>query len=120
MSPETKKNNSHGTKSKAQPWEKVAVFIFGIVFVIVMFIIAIFFPHPSDFQIFVFRVILALAAAGVGAIIPGFILVKFSNYVRAGGALALFVLIYLFNPPSLVITSSPYRKFCIQLWQYEI
>ena len=107
MSPETQKNTSHGTKSKAQPGEKVAVFIFGIVFVIVMFIIAIFFPHPSDFQIFVFRVILALAAAGVGAIIPGFILVKVSNYVRAGGALALFVLIYLFNPPSLVITRAP-------------
>jgi hypothetical protein len=59
-------------------------------------------PQPTAPQWFVFRVILALAAAGIGAVVPGFISVNVKPYVRAGGAIALFVVIYLLNPPSLV------------------
>jgi hypothetical protein len=42
---------------------------------------------------------MSLAAAGIGAVIPGIIDVSINPVVRAGGALALFVLIYMVNPP---------------------
>jgi hypothetical protein len=86
--------------------DKILAFTFGVVFVIVMLYIALGVPNPTDTQWFVFRVVLALAAAGVGAVLPGLLNVQAGPYVRTGGALALFVVVYWFNPPKLV-TSSP-------------
>ena len=83
-------------------WQKVTAFGCGVVFVALMLIIAIAIPNPTTTQWFVFRVVLALAAAGIGAVIPGLIIVNVSKVVRAGGAIALFVLVYLLNPPQLV------------------
>src|SRR5262245_57319445 len=53
-------------------WEKIAAFAFGVVFVLVLLGVAFAAPNPTDFQLFVFRIVLALAAAGVAAVIPGF------------------------------------------------
>lgn len=87
-------------------WEKIVASVFGVSFIIVMLYIAISFPNPTDFQIFIFRVVLALSASGIGAVIPGFINLEMTKeklmLVRAGGAIALFLLIYLINPPALV------------------
>src|SRR5258707_7916348 len=69
-----------------------------------MLVMRIWSPHPTVTQWFIFRVVLALAAGGVGALIPGLIRVQAGPYVRAGGALALFVLVFWFNPPKLVAT----------------
>jgi len=67
--------------------------------------IAIFIKDPTPFQYTFFRVAMSLAAAGVGAVIPGLIQLevnqKYLPLIRAGGAIALFVLVYLFNPPKL-------------------
>lgn len=91
-------------------------FLFGASLVVALLGIAFRTPNPTAFQFFVFRVVLALAAAGVAAIIPGLINVdlsgiigprpnnaNLSGFIRAGGAIAVFVLIYLLNPASLVI-----------------
>jgi hypothetical protein len=83
-------------------WQKLTAFGCGVVFVVVMLVIAIAIPNPTTAQWFVFRVVLALAAAGIGAVLPGLIVVNVSRVVRAGGAIALFVLVYLLNPPQLV------------------
>ena len=56
---------------------------------------------------FLFRVVLALAAAGIAAIIPGLIVVNVSKVIRTGGAIAVFVLVYWFNPPKLVMSDNP-------------
>ena len=93
---------------KLAVWQQVAAFVFGVVFVIVILVFAVFFPSPTRFQIFVFRVVLALAAGGVGAILPGFIIVNVGNFVRAGGALALFAAVYLINPPALILDGTKY------------
>lgn len=74
-----------------------------------MLYVAFFIPNPTESQWFTFRVVLALAAAGVGALLPGLISVNAGPYVRAGGALALFVLVYWFNPPKLVKDPSQLR-----------
>jgi hypothetical protein len=88
-------------------WEKLTSLAFGIVFVVVLLSVAILVPNPTVAQWFVFRVVLALAASGIGAIIPGLIVVNVSNVVRAGGAIALFLLVYWFNPPKLVVSDKP-------------
>lgn len=85
-------------------WQQVTAFSCGILFVVVMLGIAIAIPNPTATQWFVFRVVLALSAAGIGAVIPGLIVVNVSKIVRAGGAIALFVLVYMLNPPQLVST----------------
>jgi len=83
----------------------IAAFVFGLVCIAALLAIAILIPRPTNEQMFIFRVVLAIAAGGVGAVIPGFFdiqgeVLKFT--LQAGGALALFVIIFLINPPSLV------------------
>jgi hypothetical protein len=82
--------------------QKLTAFIFGVVFVVVLIVLAIAFPNPTPFQYTVFRVILALASAGVAAMIPGFLEIEVPNWIRAGGALAVFIVVYFYNPASLV------------------
>jgi hypothetical protein len=81
--------------------QQIAAFAFGVIFIIVLLILAIKFPNPTPFQYLVFRIVLALAAAGVAAMIPGFLRVDVSNVVRAGGALGVFVVVFFFNPAKL-------------------
>ena len=66
-----------------------------------LLVLAIFFPNPTDFQYFIFRTVIALAAAGVAALIPGLLQIKIPA-IQAGGALAVLVLVYEFSPASLV------------------
>ena len=85
-------------------WELVAAFVFGCVFLILILVIALFKPSPTPFEYTVFRITIALAAAGVGAILPGFLDVQFRNWLRAGGALALFVVVYFFAPAAMPVS----------------
>lgn len=84
-------------------WEKLGVFVFGVVFAITFLIFAIVIPRPTPFAYTVFRIILALSAAGVAATIPGLIVVELSFGIRAGGAMAVFVIVFFFNPARLVV-----------------
>jgi hypothetical protein len=72
--------------------------------------LAVIFPQPTPFQYTVFRIVLALAGAGIAALIPGFIEVAielaYKNVIRAGGALGVFIVLYFFSPASLVATPS--------------
>jgi hypothetical protein len=87
--------------------EKVAGFAFGIAFVVVILVLAIFIPNPTPFQYLVFRVVLSLAAAGVGGVLSGFLTVVFGNtakpWLQAGGGLAVFAVVYLVNPAKLAV-----------------
>jgi hypothetical protein len=94
----------------SRQWDQIAAFGFGVVFITVMLVVSLRVPTPSETQWFVFRVILAAAAAGVGAVVPGLLVVRVHGYIRAGGALALFVLVYWFNPPKLVLASQQNTK----------
>ena len=78
----------------------VLSYIFGAVMVLVVLSIALAVPDPSPFQRRVFWAILAMALAGVASVIPGFIEVNLRKWVGvvAGGALAVFVIVYFFAP----------------------
>lgn len=90
-------------------WEKISIFVFGVVFVVVLLVIAVSVPSPTEFQFFVFRIVLALVAAAIGAFLPGSLNVQshiqnpaYRNTIRAGGAVAFFVIVYLINPPRFI------------------
>lgn len=85
----------------------ISAFAFGAVFVVVMLGIAIVIPYPTAFQLLVFRITLALAAGGVCAMLPGFLSVTIPAYVRAGGSLAAFVIVFFFNPATLTLQGAP-------------
>lgn len=87
--------------------ERRLAFTFGVVFVTVILILAIFFPKPTPFQYDVFKIVLALAAAGVAVEIPGFLKVKVHKFVRAGGAIAVFVIVFFFSPAQLAVKELP-------------
>jgi uncharacterized integral membrane protein len=85
-------------------WEKITVAAAGVLFVLLLLVIAIWIPEPTEFQIFVFRVVLALAAAAVGSAVPGVLHIESrigKLLIRASGALALFAIVYSVNPPAL-------------------
>ena len=100
--------------------ERWAVFAFGVVFVVVILVMAVAFPQPSTFQYTTFRVVLALAAAGVVAFVPGFLHVKLGSWLRAGGALAVFVVVYRFGPAPLVVEVPLDPEDVLLLENYEI
>jgi hypothetical protein len=89
-------------------WEKILGFVFGVIFIIVLLVIALVIPDPTETQYATFKTILALSAAGIGGILSGFIHVEGrlpQLTIRAGGALALFVVVYFFTP-ALVVSDS--------------
>jgi len=83
--------------------DKHLAFIFGVVFVFIMIILSFLSPNPTSFQYLVFRVVLSLSAAGIITLIPGFLNIKISTGLKAGGAIAAFVAVYFMNPASLPI-----------------
>ena len=95
----------------------ILAFIFGVIFVTALLAIVIFIPNPTLAQFEIIRIILALAAGGVAAMIPGFLNLKLgvgSNLaLRAGGALAVFATsIFIlrhagFHPPLRALSRQP-------------
>lgn len=93
-----------------QAWLAVG---FGVAFVALIAAVAIWLTsmnrEPPVFAVFLFRVIIALAAAGVGAILPGLLNVTINGNglaVSATAGLALFVIIFFVNPPGLISKAS--------------
>ena len=73
-------------------------FAFGSIFIISILVFTAVVKNPSPTEIWTYRIILALAAAGVAAVLPGFIDIKYKGFVQAGGAIGVFVLILLAFP----------------------
>lgn len=73
-----------------------------MVFTVVLIGLAIAFEHPTNFQMFIFRFVASMVAGCAGVILTGFVEVRFGKWLRAGGAFALFVIVYFLNPAQLV------------------
>jgi len=82
--------------------ELVLAFVFGCVALAAVLWLAFRAETLSEQQFEILRIVLALAGGGVGAVIPGFLdlSVKASTKLalRAGGALAVFVVLYFWSP----------------------
>jgi len=81
-------------------------FVFGVVFCIAILAIAVFVRNPTPLLVTVIKIIIALSAAGIAATVPGFLKVELSPTtaisIRAGGAIAIFVLVFFFTPAGLI------------------
>jgi hypothetical protein len=101
--------------------ERFAVFGFGIFFVVVLLVLAMGFPNPTAFQYTVFRIVLSVAVAGTAAFLPGFMEARIRSGLRAGGAMAVFAIVYFFNPAGLVSdvadAPAPTDPFTIHLFE---
>ena len=84
-------------------FEVAAIFGFGVIFVSVILILAFVFPNPSPMQYLVTRVVLALSTASVATLLTGFISVEIPKIVKAGGAFAVFTIVFFYNPAALVV-----------------
>ena len=99
--------------------QMIAAYTTGIVFLLLLLGIACFLsfrrkpePVPKE-AMFIFRVILALAAAGFATVLSGFLEIDgkvFEWKFRAAGSLAIFVAIYLTNPPDIIERRLPKPK----------
>jgi hypothetical protein len=83
-------------------WQEHIPGLLGVVFLVISIVLAVVFSNPTDYQRRVFVGALAVAIAGIGTEIPGFLNVKLSLgtklTITAAGALAIFVLVYFFVP----------------------
>jgi hypothetical protein len=86
--------------SNPQIW---AIFGFGVVYITVTLVIAFVFQTPTALQYLIIRVILALASAAIATLLTGFINIEIPTVFKAGGAFAVFVVVFFYNPASLVI-----------------
>jgi hypothetical protein len=86
-----------GTVSDPRDWEKITLFVFGTFFFIVLLAMAWVDPHPSASSWYIYIWVLAMAAGGVAALLPGAIEVKLNPGIRAGGAVAIAVLVIYFG-----------------------
>lgn len=100
MSEQTSTPSSDPQDSK----HAVLAFAFGVVFLAAILAIVILIPSPTDDQMNIFRIVIALAAGGVAATIPGLLKLKMGQgkvfNLTAGGAMAVFVIVYFFDPAS--------------------
>lgn len=91
--------------NKTPKWQLILGLIIGVLFAIMILLAAIFIPNPSVTQFFIFRGFFAVSLAAIAAIIPGLLTVesRFQHFsIRATGAIAIFVIIWLVNPPQLL------------------
>jgi hypothetical protein len=93
---------SRAKRREAVPFDRVAATLAAIVIVgLAVFLLVRNTPISDPKLFFVLRVVLSFSAATLGATIPGFLNVSWSGgglAVRAGGALALFVLTFVYTP----------------------
>jgi hypothetical protein len=90
-------------RAGATTHSKIEVFLAfgsGVVFLGVLLFIAVFVKNPEAFAIRIYMTVLAFAAAAAGAVLPGFMEVKYKTAFRAGGSLALFAIVY-FGAPAI-------------------
>ncbi|MCP4277882.1 MAG: tetratricopeptide repeat protein, partial [Gammaproteobacteria bacterium] len=81
-------------------------------------------PDPSPTQYDTFKIVLALAAAGVGGIIAGTIQIEGSLLkwaVKAGGAMAVFLIVFTITPAQAVQNQFiPFEQYNSELGEKEL
>ena len=86
-------------------WQLIIGLIIGLVFALIIIGAVIVIPNPTATQFFIFRGVFAISLAAIAAIIPGLLNVesRFQKFsIKATGAIAVFVIVWLLNPPVLI------------------
>ena len=80
-----------------RPWKLITLFAFAVVGLGTLLLITQIDPHPSQTNWYIYLTVLALAAGGVAALLPGAINFGVPGSLKAGGALAVVALIFYFG-----------------------
>ncbi|WP_125782554.1 hypothetical protein [Pseudoalteromonas rubra] len=86
-------------------WQLITGLVVGIFFAVVILVAAFLIPTPTSTQFFIFRGVFAISLAAIASIIPGLLNVEArfqKGSVRATGAIAVFIVVWLINPPALI------------------
>jgi hypothetical protein len=75
-------------------WQLPTLFVFGVVFLAVLLWLVFLHPTLTYDECIVVKVVLSLAAAGIGAIVPGTISARAGGFAKAGGAAAFFLIVF--------------------------
>ena len=96
------------TVNKIPKWQLITGVILGVIGLIAIVSITMLIPNPTSWQTLVFRGVFAISLSLIAPIIPGFVHLTSKLRMRgayfvvvAGGSIAIFVLIWLINPPNL-------------------
>jgi hypothetical protein len=79
----------------------------GVIFVGILLYLALSVENPTDWQYTLFRTILSLGAAGIAALLPGDLEIRYKNLLRSTGALAVFIFVFSVNPAKLAGIPEP-------------
>jgi hypothetical protein len=89
-------------RSRERRLAMLLAFAFGCVFIAVVLALAFKGGSLDDRRFEILRIVLALAGGGVGGVIPGFLDLNMKAgtkwALRAGGGLAVFVVLYFWSP----------------------
>jgi hypothetical protein len=91
--------------NKTPQWQLITGLIIGVLFLFGIMALVVFIPNPTPSQFFVFRGGFSISLAAIAAIIPGLLTVesRFQKFsIRATGAIAVFIIVWLVNPPVLI------------------
>jgi hypothetical protein len=96
-------SNRPETEDQALPtWIVPAGFVLGVIALLASVILAVGIPEPTVSQFDIFRTITALGGAAFSMSLSGFVTIKlnlpYRGYIVAGGAGAVFVILYFFSP----------------------
>lgn len=90
-------------------WPQTLAAFAAALLLMVALLAVVFLPHPTVFQVTIIRTICALCSAAFVSIVPGFLELKLegpsSKLIRAGGSLAVFLIVYMLFPT--FVGSSP-------------
>ena len=75
-------------------WEKPTLFVFGVVFLVALLAIAALDRRPSNTSWHIYNSVLAIAAAGIAALLPGTLSLNWRPGLKATGALAMGALVF--------------------------
>jgi hypothetical protein len=75
-------------------WEKITLFAFGVFFFLILLLIAFLDRSPTPTSWYIYCCVLALAAGGIAALLPGTLDLKWHPSLRATGALGVAVLLF--------------------------
>ncbi|HEY2117145.1 MAG TPA: hypothetical protein VGJ51_18745 [Candidatus Angelobacter sp.] len=103
-------------EQQSQAWKLIVLFAFAVCAFAILILLAKFDPNPSQTNWYIYLTLLALASAGVAALLPGAINFEVPGSLKAGGALAVFALIFYLGsgkaaPVSSTFTMSAFLTF---------
>lgn len=86
-------------------WQLIIGLVIGIIFALLILALSVLIPSPTPTQFFIFRGVFAISLAAIATIIPGLLNVesRFQKFsIKATGAIAVFIIVWLLNPPALL------------------